>query len=161
MSKWAAFFTPGQRCVINKYYLWQSVRLSAAVGTSETPHRVRRSPDSAETASGTYGGRGDTPLSRCIFRLRRRQQSYRQPAQCFLGKKDINGQRIASMAFESGCRCLITPEALFASAQYVPCADLEARHHCRNPQMRELPHRRPARAPPKGSLQPSAVAHHL
>ena len=112
MSKWAAFFTPGQRCVINKYYLWQSVRLSAAVGTSETPHRVRRSPDSAATASGTYGGRGDTPLSRCIFRLRRRQQSYRQPAQCFLRKKDINGQRIASMAFESGCRCLITPGSI-------------------------------------------------
>ena len=27
--------------------------------------------------------------------------------------------------------------------------------------MRQLPHRRPARAPPKGSLQPSAVAHRL
>jgi hypothetical protein len=38
------------------------------------------------------------------------------------------------------------------------CADLVIGHHCRNPQLRQLPHRWPAQTLTKGLLRSSAVA---
>ena len=89
-----------------------------------TPHRARRSPDSAASADTSYGGRGDTPLSRRIFRLRRRKLYYSQLAKSFFRKKDTNGQRIASMALENECRCLITSGGIAGVGAIRTCADL-------------------------------------
>jgi hypothetical protein len=71
---------------ISTHYLCGQARLSAGIGTSEPRHRAQQSPDNAATAAASYGGRGDTPLSRRIFSLRRHQRRFRQLAQPFLGK---------------------------------------------------------------------------
>ena len=48
----------------------------AGTGPSEPSHRAWRSPDSDATDTGTFGGSGDTPLSRRFPRLRRRKLPY-------------------------------------------------------------------------------------
>ena len=71
--------------VISSYHLREPGRLSAAVGTSEPSHRAWRSPDGDATDTGTFGGRGDTPLTQRTPRLRRRKLPY-QLVKRYFGK---------------------------------------------------------------------------